>query len=202
MFLPEGFAIARLLPILPIERHKRMVVGNLLFAGAMTLAIGVGVGLRNYSIGSISTYYSEDAATISTVLMGETEIVDALSVAARDPDVRARLNKAGYGSGLKLLNYVVPADWFLVDLPLEALPDKDRGHGHYTPEPFDPHRFKILFTKARLHEANASGADIIRHAFGRTPLLVVFVDTAADQVTAIQDPIAHVPWGDIPTPLF
>jgi protein-S-isoprenylcysteine O-methyltransferase Ste14 len=204
MFLPGKLALTRHLPSLPDARAARVALGTGLFVAAMALAVGSGVGLRHYSIDTITTHYSKDAATISTALMNSAEVAKAVAIASNHPTVRARLTEAGFGSGARLLNYVVPVNWFLVDLPLEAIPanSAEYGYGHHTPKPIEPYRFKVLFTQARLHDTAASGPDIIKGTFGRTPLIVAKVNTNTGQVTEVLEPIDHVVWGDIPTPLF
>jgi hypothetical protein len=63
-------------------------------------------------------------------------------------------------------------------------------------------RFKVLFTRARTHRPDATGAEIITSAYGREPLVVAHVNLAGKRVTAAEKPPPHVRWGDIPTPLF
>ncbi|MGH8655078.1 MAG: hypothetical protein ACREYE_24195 [Gammaproteobacteria bacterium] len=73
--------------------------------------------------------------------------------------------------------------------------------GHHTPPDFDRHRYKLLFSRARAHQ-DASGAAILKTAYGLDLILRVTVDIATAEVMAIESPPRHVIWGDIPTPLF
>jgi len=60
----------------------------------------------------------------------------------------------------------------------------------------------VLFTRARSHDPDARGEAIVKRAYGREPLVVVRVNTKSDEITGIDNPPAHVRWGDISTPLF
>jgi hypothetical protein len=74
--------------------------------------------------------------------------------------------------------------------------------GHHTPADFDRHHYKVLFTRARTHTRDATGAAIVKAAYSREPLVLVKVDIAARAVTDIETPPPHMVWGDIPTPTF
>jgi hypothetical protein len=60
----------------------------------------------------------------------------------------------------------------------------------------------VLFTRVRSHDPDASGAAIVKRAYGREPIVVVRVNTQTGAITGIETPPPHVRWGDISTPLF
>jgi len=60
----------------------------------------------------------------------------------------------------------------------------------------------VLFTRARSHDPAASGAEIVKKAYGREPIVVARVNTETGAITGIETPPPHVLWGDISTPLF
>ncbi|MGH7820767.1 MAG: CBS domain-containing protein, partial [Candidatus Binatia bacterium] len=92
-------------------------------------------------------------------------------------DLRRYVNHSSHPPRLSPLSpfvvYVVPAQWFLPDLPLDRI--HPRG-GHHVPKDFDRTAYKVLFTRARLHDGSASGVDIVKAAHGRDPLIVAHVD--------------------------
>jgi hypothetical protein len=98
-----------------------------------------------------------------------------------------------------LIIYVIPAEWYLPDLPVEVL---HKLGGHRTPNNFDRRYYKVLFTQARTRSQEPAGKDIVKWAYGRNPLVLVKVDIATASVTAVETPPPHVVWGDIPTPMF
>lgn len=61
----------------------------------------------------------------------------------------------------------------------------------------------MLFTKAKLTTAQpVADEDIIKKTVARAPLIVVKLNKATGEILGIEQPPAHVRWGDIPTPLF
>lgn len=118
-----------------------------------------------------------------------------MSAATEDPRVQRELEPVEHA---KRIVYVVPEAWSLADLPLDV---RAEASGHHTPQDFDRRHYKLLFTRARAHR-DASGAAILKTAYGLDPILRVSVDIAAAEVTAIESPPRYVIWGDVPTPLF
>jgi hypothetical protein len=54
----------------------------------------------------------------------------------------------------------------------------------------------------RSHDPDASGAAIVKPAYGREPIVVVRVNTQTGAITGIETPSPHVLWGNISTPLL
>jgi len=199
MFIPGR--IFEKLPALPLTGFKRGTVIFLLYLTVLMAAVSAAFGLRNYTITKLSTYYSTDSATIAVAAMESAELEETLQIALANSDVQNRLQAAMQGTHETYLNYLVPLDWYLPDLPLENIPAGIAGH--HQPEDFNRDRYKILFTKARLRtDQPVSGADIIKNTVARVPAVVVKVDKSKSEVIGIETPPPHVRWGDIPTPLF
>ncbi len=198
MILPRvlGDRPGRLFDRLRGARGPRLA---LLLVGILAAGLAAGFGLRNYSLARVTALYTDDAAVLSPAVLETEELESAYRVAGSDAELETRLARLDAAS--RLIVYVVPAEWFLPDLPLHSLEEIRRvGGGHATPE-FDRARFKVLFTQARLH-APATGKDIVKKAYGRDPILIVHVDVSTDSVLGTSEPPAHVVWGDIPTPMF
>lgn len=180
---------------------KRLTANFLLFGVVILLAIGAGMSLRNYALSRSAIFYANDAATIATTLMSTAEMEKTLQLALAPAEVQNKLTQAGYGAGAKLLNYIVPLNWFLPDLPLEKSPEGMQGH--HQPKPFNRDEYKVLFTKAQLLTTTPiADADIIKNTVGREALIVVKINKASGEILGIEQPPAHVRWGNIPTPLF
>ena len=137
-----------------------------------------------------------DVAVLSPAMLSNEQLTSAFETAMTEPLVEEAVEEVGSG---KLIIYVVPKEWYLPDLPMDA---EQRFGGHHVPEDYDREHYKILFTRARLHAADATGDDIVKSAYGRDPILVVSVDVSVPEVTGTKTPPSHVRWGDIPTPLF
>lgn len=201
-FIPVKISWWDKLPALPKSGGKRLAANLFLYLVAITLAVLAASRLRNYALTTVSTFYSQDMATIATAKMSPEEMEKALQLALKQPEVQSQLAAVGYGAGAKLLNYLVPLSWFLPDLPLEKLPQGLRG-GHHQPHTFNPDEWKVLFTKAKFAGDQAvADEDIIKNAVGRIPIVVVKLNKATGEILGIATPPPHVRWGDIPTPLF
>ncbi len=193
-FLPLVMS-ARLPTILPASGGKRLVAALGVYALVVGASVAAGFGLRDYALKEITAWYSEDSVVLSPALLSAAELRSAYRTATEDPRVQRALEPSAHA---KRIVYVVPEAWSLADLPLDAGPE---AGGHHTPRDFDRRHYKLLFSRARAHR-DASGAAILKTAYGLEPILRVSVDIAAAEVTAIESPPRHVIWGDILTSLF
>jgi protein-S-isoprenylcysteine O-methyltransferase Ste14 len=194
---------ARTPPILPFiphsadhSVHPRIGFGASGAIASLVAALLIALGLREYTLSEIAAVYPNRAAVLSPALLSEQELLTAYRTALKDSDVPRLLARLG---AEPLVVHVIPRNWHLADLPIDAEPS--RG-GHHTPANFDRRHYKILFSQARGHEMRAVGKNIVRSAYGIDPLLLVWVDVEAGRIVAIETPPTHVRWGDIPTPLF
>jgi hypothetical protein len=175
----------------------------MLWLVVVAASVGVGYQMRDYALGRLSAFYTEDMAVLSPARLPAEPLHAAVRVAASGAEVRDRIDAAGRRA--KLLVYVLPEAWMIADLPLDAPssaahPSTDRGH--HVPSDFDPARYRVLFTRVRSHDPDASGPAIVKRAYGREPIVVVRVNTQTGAITGIETPPPHVLWGDISTPLF
>jgi protein-S-isoprenylcysteine O-methyltransferase Ste14 len=195
MFLPQ--LLSKKLPgILPASGGQRVAAALVLCAALIAASIGIAFGLRDYSMTTLSAFYTQDVAVLSPALLTNDELSTAYCTAMADPRVEEALRADGLG---RLIVYVVPVDWDLPDLPMETI---HRSGGHHTPADFDRRHYKLLFTKIRTHTPEATGRDIVKAAYGRDPIVLVKVDISTAKVTRIETPPPHVVWGDISTPMF
>jgi protein-S-isoprenylcysteine O-methyltransferase Ste14 len=185
------------------ESESRTFAGRTLlrYAVVATLTVSASLGLREYSLGKITSRFDGPVAILSPAVLTDAELERAYRIAVDDPETRHRLSETAPES--PLLAYVVPGEWFLPDLPLHSEEEIRRvGGGHSTPIEFDRGRFKVLFTRARTHLDSAMGRNIVRWSYGHDPVTIVWIDMKASQVLRHEEPPRHVIWGDIPTPLF
>jgi protein-S-isoprenylcysteine O-methyltransferase Ste14 len=203
MFLPKRFSVYEKLPEFWHEFQQRRSTPIFNYVVVLFVFLITAFWIRNYSIRSISTLYSNDSATISTALMDEAKMEKILQLALKEQEVQNKLKNAGYNNGSKFLNYIVPNEWILADLPLENIPNPEEIDGHYQPENYNQKEYKVLFTKAKLHDSGSiTGPDILKRTYKREPVLVVRLNISTKKIMAIETPPQHVVWGNIPTPLF
>lgn len=192
-FFPRAWA-ERLPRLLPPDGTARTLVGVAIFTATLGLSIGVAFLLRNYSVTQVATFYRDSETILSPARLNQQELESVYRTAIVDPDVRAALDAAPLGNRLI---YIVPESWDLA--AGEARPGA--AGVPREPDDFDRSRFKLLFARARSHHPHATGAELVKDAYGLDPIIVARVDTATEQVTT-EKPPAHVRWGDIPIPIY
>lgn len=195
-FVPRALQ-DRLPRILPAAGAGRIVAGIGMFCAVLGLALAAAFALRGYALSQVAAIYRPDQAILSPARLTDQELEAAYRLALADARVRAALDAAPPG---KRLVYVVPEDWYLPDLPIEARPP-EHAAPHGSPS-FDRNRLKLLFATARSHDPAASGRGIVASAYGLDPIIVAHVELNPGAVTEVAAPPAHVYWGDIPTPTF
>ena len=174
----------------------------ILYIVSLVITIGAATGIRNYSIGQLSSYYEQDRAAISPAQIEKNSLKAAVDLALTSENVRKELAEAS--TGAPWIIYVVPTSWYVPDLPLNRWDEIPTEHqsGHTTPDDYEPGQFKILFTRALTHYPASRGQRIIETAYGRVPIVRVQINLKESEVLAIEDPPKSVVWGDIPTPIF
>ena len=144
--------------------------------------------------------YSGNSATISLAELEKDDIEKIVGIALSDKEVQERLEYANEGANTKFLNYVLPAEWYFSDIPMNMA---EGITGHHHPKDYDKNSYKILFAKADIkNDEDAEGKELILRTVKRTPLFEVNVNLAQNKVISIENPATTVRWGDIPTPLF
>jgi len=197
MFLPRP--LPRFIPW-PPAGDRRALAALVLWLVVVAASVGVGYQVRDYTLGRLSAFYTDDMAVLSPAQLPAEPLRAAVRVAMSGADVRDRIAAAGRGA--KLLVYVLPETSWIADLPLDPQSSVATHRGHHVPFDFDPARYRVLFTRVRTHDRDASGPAIVKKAYGRDPIVVVGVNTQTGAITGIETPPPHVLWGDISTPLF
>src|SRR5262245_55128236 len=88
-----------------------------LWVVVVAASVGLGYRVRDYALGNLSTFYTEDMAVISPARLEGEELRAAVTVATSGAQVTQRIHAAGQGA--KLLVYVLPEAWMIADLPLD-----------------------------------------------------------------------------------
>lgn len=197
MFFPRSWLgwVPEWLPARGWQRGLALAVTYLVLVGS---AVAGGLWVQDYSLRHVASYATPDIAVLSPAQLDSARLERAVQLALADGEVAAALRARGHGQGEKFLAYVVPMDWRLPDLPMEAQP----GGGHHTPSGFDPNKLKVLFTRVVLHDPDAEGLDIVKEAVKRESIVLVKLDLASGTVVGRETPPATVRWGDVPTPYF
>jgi len=197
MFFPRSWFgwVPRWLPERGWPRAAALAAAYAALVGG---AVTAGFWLQSYSLRHVSNYATRDLAVLSPAQLDPARLEHAVEMSLSDPAVAQQMAARGYGRGEKFLAYVVPVEWRLPDLPMEAQP----SGGHHTPREFNPDLVKVLLTRVVLHDRQAEGLEIVRRAVRREPIALVKIDLGHHLVLGWETPPATVRWGDVPTPYF
>ncbi len=171
-----------------------------LYLGTVVASVGLANGLKSWSLDSLYTLYSKDAAYVSVSKVDEDTFDTIVEIALTDEEVQAMLKKARVGEGTRFINYVLPTEWYVSEIPMNVV---EGATGHYSPADYDNKLYKIIFTRAHLITGQqVEGKEIILNTARRTPVVEVWVDLSQQKVTAIKNPPESVKYENIPVPLY
>jgi len=201
MFLPFKIPGANRLPGFPKSGLRRYLA----IAGLYLLVAGVSVamanGLRDFTLKSLYAFYTKEAAYISVAKLDQDNLERIVSIALADKEVRRKIGNSEENKSTKFLNYVIPAEWYVSEIPMKRASSVKGGHHH--PADYDQNVFKIVFTKVDLRtEKKTEGKEIILNAIRRTPVAEVKVDLAKNKVSEIDDPVTKIKYENIPVALY
>ncbi len=201
MFLPGDSFVFRRFNELKIFKLKPALAILMVYVLVLSGALLAGFGLRNYSVSKISKLSTPNSVTISVVPMNSDVLTKIVWLTRDQGDIQERLALSGYENGGKFLNYVVPLEWIIPDLPLD--PSEVSRQGHHQPADFEQNEFKVLFAKVVSPSLqNAAGVDILHKARKIQPVLVVKLNIVTEAILGTEIPPKSVLWGDILAPLF
>jgi len=201
MFLPGDSKILGRIQGMTVIKLKPAVTMLMVYGLVLCGALSAGFGLRNFSVSQISKLAAPHAVTLSVVPM-DLRVLDKIVQLTNDlGSIQERLAQSGYANGEKFMNYVVPLEWIIPDLPID--PDEISIKGHHQPQDYNPDEFKVLFAKVVSPPLqNTQGVDILKKARKIQPVLVVKLNIANKEILGIEVPPETVLWGDIIAPLF
>ncbi len=201
MFLPRALESPfRLLPM-PGSGLWRVVSWVLLYLAALGMASIAGRAVQSYAIENLYTHYSEDAAYFSVGKLPSGEISALAAIAGTDQAVAAAIRQARETEGARFLNYVLPTEMFVSEIPMH-LP-KGAVTGHAFPTDHDRKRYKIIFTLVHHRPGRiASGPSIIAEALNKTAIIEAWIDREAKQVVRTFPPPTKAFYGGMPVPVF
>jgi len=193
---PDRIAILRHLPALPAGGPRRAAAILGLWATTCALAVGAATGLQRWTLNSLYAHYTPGAAYLSVAPLEAEQLEQIIAIALADPWVRLRVVAPGTVS----LNYILPLTWYDSEIPMRPVTGQ-RGHSH--PAGYDTTRYRIIFTRLKLHPwAQAQGQEILRNIEARTPLLEIVIDLEQGRVVDIQEPVETQRYDGVPVPVY
>jgi protein-S-isoprenylcysteine O-methyltransferase Ste14 len=201
MFLPFRIPV-----IFDFFQTLKVKIGNasfsiLIFILTLTIPLGLAFGIQSLSLNSLYLYSSKNTVYLSVSKLAENQLKQIIDIALSDKNVQAQLAHQGFGSETKSLNYVVPADWYISEIPMqvtESYPEHFLRSAGY-----DKTTYKIIFTIPHFScNCVKTGLKIIKGARTITPILEVWLDLSLNQVIDIKDPPATSRYENVPVPVY
>lgn len=191
---------------------KSKVLRRLCITGIIILSVCItavtGTGLRYYSINQLSTSFGKQYFAVSTIALDKHSIDAILLIAENNPILQKKLLETFSSANIQKLIYIMPADWNISELGVEA----EQGDFGCDDNPlFDPvshgntkgsdySKLKILFSEPVL-EGNTDDEHILHNTKIQIPKVIAYVDTQTENITEINDAPASR-YGNIPVPLY
>lgn len=166
---------------------------------ALALATLLAQGIRHHVIDSLYALRTDNSVYLSVARMSEAELARVARIANRAPAVAAAV--AAAGENAKFLNYVVPTEMYVSEIPMTL--KEGEIFGHSIPENRDPTKYKVIFTQAVFGRGGLpEGGDILRQAVNKYPLVEVWVDLQNKAVEKSLPPPEVPFYGNRQVPLF
>lgn len=199
MFLPRPLESPFRRVPQPRRKSFRVVLWSSCYAIALGAATLTGLAIKSYTVNSLYTHFTRDAAFVSVGSMSEIQISELADIAIQNPRVKTALDSAGETA--RFINYILPTEMYVSEIPM-YLP-KGTITGHTFPEDHNPSRYKIVFTQAHFGPGlPPDSARIIKDALNKSPIVEAWVDQESRQVLRVFPPPADAFYDGMPVPIF
>jgi protein-S-isoprenylcysteine O-methyltransferase Ste14 len=200
MFLPFRLPITEL-PSLPKAGVQRYLLILAVYVVTCIAAIALANGLRSWSVNNLYTLYTEKVVYLSVAKTDPNTLKKIIDIALSNPDVSGRLKSEKESNDWKFINYIMPAEWYVSEIPMNPI-EGSRG-GHFHPAGYNRALYRIIFTRAELRAGQvAEGKDILLRTKRRWPVVEVTVDLSRERVNSITTPPTMTKYENIPVPVF
>lgn len=223
MFLPGNIG-GKIFARFPFNKSRRGFSFILLYIVSLTVAVGLAVGLREFSKSQIATLEMENIFVISLApIRGET-INSLLDISIKDDRVKWQLKKRKEKDAI--VAYLLPSDYMMQGLLAVSTMEHEEHHGKaskkgvgfmirhtwdmLTLKPMrqlnnlDPDAvWRIIFTRALA--PGRRGIDELKAmslSVRREPMFFVDIDPVSEKVIFLMETKPEHLWGSIPMPIF
>jgi len=184
----------------PATFGRSVVTGLTLYIVLLAAGFAAARALHDHAVGNLHVYETPNEAYLSVGRLPPDTIAAFARVATADPEVQAALG-AHSDPGARFINYVMPTDLLISEVPMHLPP----GHrtGHQSPSRQEQSRYKIVFTRAHFGRAEpADGREILRRAVNKSPIIEVWIDRRAGRVERVLEPPTQEFYAGMPVPVF
>ena len=178
------------------SRASRLARWILAYVATLVVALLLALGLRIHAMDSLHALEVDDGIYISVTAQSQEALAAVAAIARSAPQAGPALEGRTH-----LLNYVIPADMTISEVPMHLPPGA--AFGHRIPAGRDPALHKVIFTQAQFPGSEPpNDGDVLWHAINKKALLEVHVDLNAGKVTATYPPPTDPFYGDRQVPVF
>jgi protein-S-isoprenylcysteine O-methyltransferase Ste14 len=183
---------------LPDFGWKRTATVALLYLAVLGCSIMGARMLESHSLDSLYSYATTNSVTVSAVKASPDLLKAVQATALADKRVQKRVTAAGPKASF--LNYVLPAEWFVSEVPM-SIP---AGICDAQPTHYDRNQYKIVFTRVDMKGAGYKDVPgFLRGVARRTPLSEAWIDVTGPRVTKVVDPSSDgTRYENIPVALY
>ncbi len=201
MFFPFRIPLVNRLPSLPNSRLKKIPMIIALYLITSLVTVGLANGLKVWSINSLYAHYTKEAIYLSIVKLEKSSIKRMVKIALANPNIQARTEIEGIGSGTRFINYVLPANMDVSEIPMN--PVRGARGEHFLPAAYKGSIYRIVFTEAKLRNRGETKAEeILLNTLKTEPVIEVLIDLSLGKIVDIKNPTATRNYEGIPVPIF
>ena len=194
-FLPARFSL-NIAVRFGDSRLARVAGWALSYVSVLGLALVLAFGIRVHTLNALHTHQTDEGVYVSVVEMTDEDLAAVATLARSAPEAQAAVS-----GRTRLLNYVVPTEMYISEIPMFLPPGQVFGHA--VPSDRNPALYKVIFTQAVFGgEGPPPGGDILWQAVNKKPLVEVHVDLKAKTVSATFPPPAEPFYDNRQVPLF
>jgi hypothetical protein len=173
----------------------------LIFILTLAISLTLAIGLKSMSLNNLYTYSAKNAVYLSVSKLDENQIEKLSDIALMNEKVQARLAKLRVDSDSRLLNYVVPADWYISEIPMHTT-ESDPQH-FLRSSGYQKSTYKIIFSIPTFScNCVISGKKMISSARTIKPILEVWLDISLGEVIDIKAPPVSFIYENVPVPVY
>lgn len=195
MFLPFRIPFSNSLFVLPKNIFLKYIFILVCYMAVSILSVLTANVIKDISINSLIAVYNGNSAFVSVIKYERKSLEKIVNTVLADYNVRLRLKSDS--TGTKYINYVLPSEMYVSEIPMN--PTADLNADHFMPKEYNGSIGKIVFTKVK---NNYKGKDLFAHSSKRIPVMEVFVDVKNNKVIKIIEPCRNNNYAGIPMPVF
>ena len=199
MFIPFTIPIQKVSVRVAEKGLKRLSAISFLYVLIVMISLGVAGIMRDFSLSSLYGLYTDNEAYVSVGKESRDSLERIVAIADADPEVNSKLKKASGGRS-KLLCYILPAQWYVSEIPMNPIPG---AGGHHHPRDSGANRYRIVYTRSQIQgEKDVRGIAILKNTIFREPVGEAVINMENGNVIKVLAPPESIKYEKVPLPVF